>query len=208
MATVSRLVSDYVEKHSSVQECLQDGLINYSALARQIKKETKSPASVESFLIAARRLKNQLQKENRDDAVINLLKKSTIETKNRIQVYTVDKDIMPEKLLDIEKTIKKNKDMIFIIEGTRTITIIIEQKYTKDIEKIFRYNFLEKKKDLCLITISSKGIGRTQGVVHFLTGLFNSRGINIEEFISCFDDTLIIIRSKDLAQVLDFMHRI
>ena len=57
MATITELTKKYIDSHPSIRDCLTTGLINYSALARQIRDDLNisSKSTMEAVLIAARR---------------------------------------------------------------------------------------------------------------------------------------------------------
>lgn len=207
MPTTTELTEEYISKHHSIKRCLGEGVINYSALARHIAQEldiTKS-TSLEAILVAARRFREKLTDEDRDQKVIECFERSNIEVKTNIVVFTLEKRVYPEQLIEIEESLKKENFLFFSIEGTRTINVILQKQHAPLIEKRFKRNIVSRKDDLALITITTEGIGETPGVVHFMTGLLFERGINIEEFMSCHEDTLIIIRSSDLISTMDLL---
>ena len=208
MPTTTQLTEKFINEHQSVKYCLKKGLLNYSALARLIAKELKieKKTSKEAILIAARRYKEKIKDQHGEKEVIALFKQSNVEIKNNIVSITIEKNVYPDSLVEMEKEIKKQKGLFFAIEGTRSITLIFQKKYKSNIEKKFKNNLLEKKDDLSLITINSEGIGDIPGAVSYVASLFFEQGINIEEFMSCYDDTLIVIDSKDIEKVMKFLH--
>ena len=207
MPTTTEITEEYISEHRSIKDCLQKGILNYSALSRLIGKELniEKKTSREAILIAALRFKDKLKGIVLEDEIIKLFKNSNIEIKNNIIIYTLDKSIYPDSLIDIEKTIKKDKDLFFSIEGTKTITLIIQEKNTKIIEQKFKNNIIKKRQDLSLITISSPGIENIPGAVYHISGLFFESDINIEEFMSCHHDTLILIESKNINKAMKFL---
>jgi len=208
MPTTTELTEKYISEHLSVKNCLKKGLVNYSALARAISKEIspEKKTSNEAILIAARRFKEKIKGKSAEEDIINLFKNSNMEIKNNIIVYTLEKNIYPDSLIEIEKVIKKNKELFFSIEGTKTITLIVQKQNKGLIEKRFRTNILYKKDDLSLITIASPGIANTPGAVHHISGVFFEKGINIGEFMSCHNDTLIVIDSNDIEKIMKFLN--
>jgi hypothetical protein len=208
MPTTAEITNEYISKRRSIRECLKDGLINYSALSRKIasdsKKEKKS--SKEAILIAARRFKEKVTKDSFDKKIIELFKNSNIEIKNNIVIFTLEKGIYPESLIEIEKTIKKNKSLFFAIEGAKTITVVLQANASALIAKRFKNSIIEKKEDLALITITSPGIQSLPGSINYITGLFFENMINIEEFMSCYEDTLIVVRTDEVSKVMNFLN--
>lgn len=209
MATTAELTEKYIMEHVSIKDCLKKGLINYSALARLISNELgiEKKTSTEAILVAARRFRmKMIDGHHHENDILNLLKKSNVEIKNNIVIFTLEKYVYPDSLIDIEKVIKKDKALFFSIEGTKTITIIVQEQSAGLVEKHFRAHVLDKRENLSLFTITSHGIRTTPGVVSHISGMFFENDINIEEFMSCYDDTLIVIDSKDTNKVIKFLN--
>lgn len=204
MVSITELTEKYILEHESIKNCLKKGLINYSALARLVAKECgiEKRASNESILVAARRFREKINGGSLEDEIIHLFRKSNIEIKNNVVIYTLEKYIYPGSLIDVEKKIKVENSLFFSIEGTKTITIIVQRQNCGLVEKNFMGHVLSKKENLSLITITSPGIESTPGAVSYISGLFFENGINIEEFMSCHDDTLIVIESMNLDKVV------
>ena len=207
MSTITKLTENYIDEHKSIKECLKKGLINYSALSRKIIKELNlsKKVSKEAILVASRRYKEKIKTKHSDEEIFSLFKKSNIEIKNNIMVFTLDKNIYPDSLIEIEKKIKESSGLFFGIEGTKSITIIVQNKNKELILKRFKNNLLSKKEELSLITLTSEGIWEVPGAVNYISGLFFENGINIEEFMSCHDDTLIVINSRDVEKTIRFL---
>ena len=204
MTTVTRLTEDYISSHRSIKDCLLKGLVNYSALARLISKDQQldKKASKAAILIAARRYREKLRGKPWEDPIAKMFAQSNMEIKNNVMIYTLAKNFYPDSLLEIEKGIKKEGSLFFSIEGLRTLTIIIQRQSKPLIEAKFRPYVIAKKEDLSLITISSPGIDGVPGAVSYLTGMFFENEVNIEEFMSCHDDTLVVIESKYLDRMM------
>ena len=207
MPTITEITEKYISENKSVKECLKKGLINYSALSRNIIKDLNLGKNVkkEAVLIASRRYKNKIKQSDSDEKIFNLFRNSNIEIKNNIVVFTIEKNIYPDSLIDIEKEIKNGKKLFFAIEGTKSITIIIQKENKELIQKKFKNNILSKKEDLSLITLTNDGIWEVPGIVHYVSGLFSEKDINLEEFMSCHDDTLIVIQSKEIEKAMAFL---
>ncbi len=207
MPTTTELTENYIEEHVSIKDCLKKDIINYSALSRLVAKELniEKKTSKEAILIAARRFKKKLKNKSSEDAVIKLFRNSNMEIKNNIIVFTLEKKTYPEALIELEEEIKRDSSMFFSIEGTKTITLITQQEYGRLVEKKFKKNILKKRDGLSLFTITSKGIESTPGAVAYLAGLFFENDLNMAEFMSCHDDTLIVVESQDVGKAIRFL---
>jgi len=130
MPTTAQLTEEFIGTHPSIKDCLKKGLINYSALSRLISKELhiEKKTSKEAVLIASRRYKDKIFINCLEGEILELFKNSRLEIKNKISVLIIEKNVYFEELIEIEKNIKKEKGIFFAIEGTKTITIIIQDQ--------------------------------------------------------------------------------
>lgn len=206
--TTTELTQEYIKEHPYVQSCLKKGLINYSALSRLIAKELniEKKTSKEAILIAARRFQEKLKQEMMTEkAIKDLLKNSTVEFKNKITVFVVQKTINLD-LHEETQTIRKEFGVIYTIEGSDHYIIITQEKYVSLVERKVKDLLIKKTTDLALLMLRSpKEIEHIKGVAAFLASLFAENGVNITEFISCWTDTLFIINSKDVAKALGLL---
>ena len=96
MPTTTELTEKYLSEHPSIKDCLKHGIINYSKLSRKIAKELniEKETSIEAILIACRRYEAKLKDEKiLENKIIDILKRSELEIKNRIVVAIIDKKI-------------------------------------------------------------------------------------------------------------------
>ena len=209
MITTAQLTKDYISQHPGIKECLKKGLINYSALARMIseKKGIQNKSSIAAVLVAATRYGEELRKEkNYEKDVIELLKSGGIEAKNRIAVVIVEKNILPESMMDIEKEAKKKGNVFNAIEGSLTITVIISQSFIPELKKKFGNSIIKSTENLIEIIIKTgEKIEKIPGVVSYLTSLLAENNINIIEIMSCWTDTIIIIEEKDFSKSVELL---
>lgn len=209
MPNITRLTEQYILEHPSIKDCLKNGLINYSSLSRKIAAEMNLNAkrNFDAILIACRRLKRKLRSgdifENR---ILKMLKESKIEIKNRIIAVVLEKDIHFWNLIDLEKEIKRKKEVFRIIEGASGITIITAEDFFDQIKKYFRNKIMLENKNLAEITIKSpKEIEEVPGAYAYLASLFGENNINIVESLSCFTDTIFLVKEEDVGKVINLM---
>ena len=206
--TTTEITIEYIKNHPSIKSCLKQGLINYSSLARLISKELKieKKSSQEAILIAARRFQEKLKKEvYQEKKVRELLSTSELEVKNKVVVYIIEKNIDFELIEKIQKKIRKEPGVFYLIEGSVSYTIITQNRFVELFEK--KFQIIKKNKDLVLINLkSTKEIEETVGVISYLTSLFAENGINLVEVISCWADSFFIIEEKDLNKAFQFLN--
>lgn len=209
MPSTTELTEKYLTRHPSVKDCLREGIINYSKLSRKIAKELdiEKKTSMEAILIATRRYEDKIKKEKiRQEKIIQILKESELEIKNKIIVAIIQKNIHPESLLEIEKKIKKHGNSVYAIEGTKTYTLITSKKYIEDIKSKFKLKIINLSEDQAMIIMKNpRGVEVTTGFVAYIYSLFGEHGVNILETMSCWTDTIFIISENDIPTVMKFL---
>lgn len=187
---------------------MKKGLINYSALTRLIAKELKieKKTSFDAILIACRRTSEKLKHESQEEKVIAILKKSKLEIKNRIIAVVLEKGLYLNDMLSLEKEARKKQEPFHIIEGANAITIITSEEFLEKIENLFKTKVIKTNKQLVEIIIKSpKEIENTSSVVSYLYSLFGEHGINIVETMSCWTDTIFVIKEDDTAKAMSVL---
>ncbi|MBI2661328.1 hypothetical protein HYX09_03605 [Candidatus Woesearchaeota archaeon] len=207
--SITKLAEKYVQEHPSVKDCLKNDLVNFSSLSRKIARESglNVKKDFDAILIACRRFQYKLRKEHElEKKILEILKKSKIEIKNKIISVVLEKDVFFGNLINLEKEAKKRNDIFRIIEGVSAITIITSEDFLELINKYFRNKTTIVNKGLAEITIKSpKEIHVTPGVYAYLCSLFGENNINIIGTLSCWTDTIFLINDGDAGKVINLM---
>ena len=207
--SITKLAENYILEHPSIKDCLKNGLINYSSLSRRIISDLNlSPKkNFDAVLIACRRLKRKLKKEEIfEDKLLAILKKSSIEIKNRIIAVVLERDIFFDNLISLEKEIRKRKEIFRIIESISAITIITTEDFLDLIKKYFKNKIILENRNLAEITIKSpKEIEIIPGTYSYLCNLFGENNINIVETLSCYTDTIFLVKEEDVGKVMGLL---
>jgi hypothetical protein len=207
--STAELTVDYIQNHPSIRNCLKNGLLNYSSLARLIAQELsiEKKTSKEAILVAARRFQLKLKKELPvEEKIKNLLANSEVELKNKIDVSILKKNISFDQLQEIQKRIVKENGLFYLLEGSDNYTLITQSKYQSLIKTELKNYLLKHHQNLALMNFKSpKEIEHQLGVIAFLTSLFAENGVNIIELISCWTDTIFIIKTEDIPKSLQFL---
>ena len=203
--SITKIAEKYIQDHPYVRVCLQKGIINYSSLARLIGKE-EGIDDFDALLIACRRYRSKLDESKEDALVIELLKKSKIEAKNKIASFVLDRNTPLAKIEALEKQIRKSNEQVRIIEGASSITLILPEEHEKEARVAFRTNIITSNLGLVEVTIKSpKEIESLPGVISLLYLSLAEHNINIIETLSCWTDTIFIIDEKDLAKAMQLL---
>ncbi|MBW2975258.1 ACT domain-containing protein [Candidatus Woesearchaeota archaeon] len=203
---ITKAAEKYINEHPCIKDCMRKKLINYSSLTRQIAGDLGLglEENFDAILIACRRYFRKLGKEDvLEKKIIDILKRSKLEVKNKIVVVVVRKDIYFNHLIELHKEVKKKAEVFHIIEGSSTITLITALEFLEEIEKLFKHKVLRVTKNLAEINLkSSEDLEKTPGVIAYLTTLLAENGVNIIETMSTWTDTLFVISEEDIAKVM------
>jgi hypothetical protein len=206
---LTKLTEQYIADRPSIKDCIKKQLINYSKLTRQIADDLDidPKKNFDAILIACRRYSEKISSgETSESKILKVLKQSKVEVKNKILVAVVEKNIYFDNLLSLEKDIKKKAEIFHIIEGANAITIITTEEFQDKIRSLFKNKIIKENKGLVEIILKSpKEIETTPGVINYLYSLFWEYGINIIETMSCWTDTLFVIKEEDVGKIMSLL---
>ncbi len=206
---ITKLTEQYLAEHPFVKDCLKKGLVNYSSLTRQICSDLNLNVrkNFDAILIACRRYYHKIKSEaTTEKKIVDILKNSKIEVKNKINAIVLEKDIIFSNLLEMEKDAKKLLETFHIIEGTSAITIITSSDFAKKVKQVFKNKVIKENMNLVEVILKSpKQIETTSGVISYLYSLLGENDINVVETLSCWTDTIFLIEEKDLSRVMEFL---
>ena len=209
MANITKLTEQYIAEHPSVKDCLKKGLINYSSLTRKLCKDLDLDLkkNFDAILIACRRYQRKVSKEVvLENKIIKILKDSKLEVKTKIVVFLVEKDIYYGHMIELQKEIKNKSELLHIIEGSKTITVITSYEFLSVVKKLFKNKIIKISENLAEVTLkSSEDLEETVGVIAYLSNLLAENGINIIETMSTWTDTLFVISEKDIPKVMELL---
>ena len=209
MVNVTKLTEDYISEHPYVKDCLKKGLINYSSLTRQICSDLdlNIKKNFDAVLIACRRYFRKIKSEaSTEKKIVDILKGSKIEVKNKINSIILEKNIVFSNLLELEKEAKKFMETFHIIEGTASITIITTDDFSKKVKQVFRNKIIKEYSNLVEVILKSpREIVTTAGVISYIYSLLGENDINVIDTLSSWTDTIFLVEEKDLSRVMEFL---
>ena len=175
---ISKEIDMYLDRRPYIKKSLGQGIINYSALSRQISEEIGNVhfEAVKSAVI--RTAKKYIKDTTTDKKTIDLLKNANFQIEDKIAtIHHISE-------LDIESIAYSKTPsgyMYFVKEN-----IAKKSKYKK-IEFGFAAIYIKSHPDIEVTT----------GVSAFLLSILSSHGINVVHMMDCREDTYIIIRDVD-----------
>ncbi len=193
--SISELVWLYVKKRPFLKEILRSKIVNYSALARKISREAFGTASKRNAVkMSLVRLSERLseKEESLEEKILLTLKKSSISIRSKVAVVITARELEGIRYLSYA-------------ESKGITTYILEEK---DFEKLSagRQKVLRSEPNLNLISIHSPPeLEDTPGVCAHMLDALATEGINIIEFVSCYTDTLLVVRQSDTVRAYELL---
>ncbi len=194
MAGISELVWLYVKRRPLLKESIREGIVNYSALARKICMEAFGSKKNENAVkMALVRMADRIaeKEEDMEGKILRVLQGSSISIRNKVAVVISNKEL--EQL-----------DYLSFVEGKDFITYIMEDCELGKVRKNKSIRSIEQ--NLNLITVhSSPALEETPGVIAHILNALASEGINIVEFVSCYTDTMLVIKQADTSRTYELL---
>jgi len=190
---ISELVWLYVKKRPFLQEVLRQKVVNYSSLARRIAQEAfgskKQIVAVKAALI---RLSGRLAEKNEDmeQRVLETLKGSSVNMQSKVSVVISSSELPVRPISYV-----KSRDFI---------TYILRHEDVGKLTHLKQVHKIEENASLISIS-SSEDIEDTPGVISMMLGSLAAEGINVLEFISCYTDTLMVVKQADAAKAYEIL---
>ncbi|MBX7137123.1 MAG: hypothetical protein K1X83_03995 [Oligoflexia bacterium] len=200
---VTRFTHRYIAERPSIKDCMRRGLINYSALSREIC-DNEGIERFDAVLMACRRYFNRIKdQQSQERKITQLVKQAKIRLKNKITVAILEKPRDFERLYALQKQIRSERGDFNLVEGEEAVTVIFNQDYEAEIRESFKGRIKKVVGDLAQITmIFNEKIETTSGVVSFIYGLLADNEVNVREEMSCWTDLMMVIDEKDASKAM------
>lgn len=204
--SITEAVREMVSSDLSFQDSLQRDYCNISALARIIKPQVdhmlSKDTSIESIITALKRSRHDYDVPQKP--IASILAASTI---------TVNTDVAKVSAKKSKKTIEKVAkamiqsvgNFISISESIMSITLVFDDLLLEDVKVMFAYDdILEIENGLAAIIVHSpEDIIKTPGCAIAFYNQLARRHINIEDTVSCYTDTIILVKMEQVGKAFN-----
>jgi hypothetical protein len=195
---VSELVWLYIKRRPFLKELLRERIVNYSALARKISIDAFGSKEHENAIkMALVRLTRKIEKSetNLEEAILQLLRHSSLSIKTKISVIISSKEI-PD-LQNHSHSYSESKGIItYIVDETEADRVGAKKlKTTIKIESNFNL----------IVIHSSPELEETPGFIAHILDSLAAEGINIVEFVSCYSDTILVVKQADTTRTHEIL---
>lgn len=205
--SINGTVKDIISKDISFQDSLHRGYCNISALARilkpQVDKILNKKVNIESIVTALKRSR-KIYKIHERRRISLILAGSVISVKTDVAKLSTSKSKNTIEI--IAKALKRNADnFISISESILSITLVFDNALLDRVKAMFTYqDILEVESDLAAIIVHSpEGIIKTPGCAIAFYNQLAARHINIEDTVSCYTDTIVLVKMSDVGKAFN-----
>lgn len=204
--SISGAVRDEVSHDLSVQDALARDYVNLSALAEmlvpKVGERTGTKVKKESVITALKRLRGTYdpvaQKTGR------VIADSVVNVRTHVSKVSVEKT---RKALQVVSAMLSShqEDFIQVSESLSAITLIFDQRLHKRVRKeLYGAEILEEGDDYAAMTVQSpREIISTPGCLISFYNQLSRRHVNIEDTVSCYTDTIIVVKMKDVGKAFE-----
>ena len=201
--SISKVVKGVIDNDLSLQDALSRKYGNYTAIARLIKpkveKDLGRKVNFDSLITSVKRIKPRYLPA--EGGIEGVLARSIVNVRTDVAKLNLEKS---KRALEAARNILATyqEEFLQFSESYSAITLIFDQKLLEDIHKKFNDDdVLDEQSDLAAIIVHSpKEIVRTPGVVLTIYTKIAENHVNIEDTVSCFTDTIVVIRMDDVAR--------
>jgi aspartokinase len=204
--SITNAVKEVVNNDLSFQDSLQRDYCNISGLARIIKPKIDQMlgknTSAESIVTALKRSRRDYDVPDRPIAVI--LAGSTVSVKTDVAKVSAAKT--KRTVEKVAKSLTQNADnYISVAESMMSITLVFDDVLLEDVKAMFTHDdILEIEDDLAAIIVHSpEDIIKTPGCAIAFYNQLARRHINIEDTVSCYTDTIMLVRMDQVGKAFN-----
>lgn len=204
--SIAQRTIQYITSRPAIRECLRRGIVNYSALAREICSHygfTTHPPVV----AAARRYSQRLIGMNSSDRKIDsALRNARILFRSGIGITVFDRPLSESQLERLQKIVRGIGSSCNIVQGEQRGIIVHPDEYRQSVTAIIKSEIVEIFEDLVQITITqSVKVMTTHGVAARLFSLLAQAEISPIESLMIGGEHLLYIQEKDLVKVINLI---
>ncbi len=213
MATIQKIVEEMITRSPFLEENIEDGIINLSALARILQPEINGvmgrDVQVGAITMA---LKRHTPRFNpRVNLKIRKLFNNTgdIIVRSNLNYSTYhNSDTLVKKQIQLLKMVNKTINLFYILsQGIYETTIVLSASASKETDKIFEgEQLVTKLENLSVVTIKLLQDGTDiPGVYYYIIKRISWAGINVVEVISTTNEFTFLVYEKDVEKTFSIL---
>ncbi len=213
MITIPETVDQIISGSPFLEEALNEGIINYSALARKIKPEVErrllKDVQQGAILMALRRLAKKFAPDGTLKKIIHS-NNNLIVRSNLIELVIANTEFTIGMHKNLIKLVEQEEQYFMTItEGVFETTIIASSDLHEQIKTLIPIEkFISELTNLSSITIHLPTSNvYSPGLYYFFLKALAWEGINIIEVVSSYTELTIVLENKDVDRAFSVLKR-
>jgi len=204
---LAKAVQYLIENDPPIQDAIERGYANFSAIARLLKPKAEEllgrKVTLEGMITSVKRARTKYRPSRKQ---LRVIAESVITIRTNLAKISLEKT---RRNLERARLISAEFPEAFfqILEGTSTLTLITDERIFSRVRLKFEdAEILDERRNLAAVMIQSpKDIVDTPGCIMMFYNAISRRQINIEETISCYTETIIVLRTEDSVKVYSIL---
>jgi len=200
-------VREAVNSDLSIQDAIARDYVNLSKLARMLKPTVehrikRKVGSIESVVTSLKRVRKSY--EPTSTGIGRVIAGSVINVRTHVSKLSLEKTKRTLELVG-QMLSKHQEDFIQVSESISAITLIFDQRLHKRVRsEVLRVTILEEGDFYAAIIVQSPPeIISTPGCVMSFYNQLARRHVNIEDTVSCYTDTIIVVKMDDVGKAFE-----
>lgn len=204
--SIAEATRKILAKYPYLEEYMGRGIVNYRALARDIKEDLRRElgreVNIQSVVSAVRRHPVSKGKKEKEK-IFHILGGSEVSLQYDVGALTISTGKSGSK-----SGLHELDEGLIMIRGIDTLTIIVEEKKIDVFKEKFSSAIINSNKNLASIIVKSpKEIADTSGVIAHLANVLAVEKINVVEMMSSYTETWFIVSERDALKTVEAMRQ-
>jgi|LauGreDrversion4_2_1035121.scaffolds.fasta_scaffold24266_5 hypothetical protein len=200
MFSAPHKVRNYLAARPAIVECLRLGIVNYSALAREI-----GPASARDALVQAlRRYQARLKRErSTEDRLARVLQKVEVVIRTNVALFQLTRTLSDgerNKLLE-----RRKGGFLHVFEGETRSIVACSSDSVHALPSSIRSGSIFVPSLAQVAIRHSAEVAKFPGVLARLLGVLAQHDILVVETVTCVGEQLLYVESRDIQKIMELI---
>ena len=197
MFSAPQKIRDYLAARPAIVECLRLGIVNYSALAREIGPATARDALVQ----ALRRYQGRLKRErSTEDRLARVLRKVEVVIRTNVTLVQLTRpltDTERHKLLE-----RRKGSFLHVFEGETRSIVVSGSDSVHELPLSIRSGGTSVSALAQVAIRHLADVAKLPGVLARLLGMLAQHDILVVETVTCVGEQLLYVESRDIQKIM------
>lgn len=197
MFSAPHKVRDYLAARPATVESLRLGIVNYSALAREIGP----PSARDALVQALRRYQARLKRErSTEDRLARVLQKVEVVIRTNVTLFQLTRTLSDgerHKLLE-----RRKEGFLHVFEGETRSIVACSSDSLHELPSSIRSGGISVPSLAQVAIRHSSDVAKLPGVLARLLGVLAQHDVLVVETVTCVGEQLLYVESRDVQRIM------